>query len=198
MLLQFGPGKRGDRVQFDQLDRREFITLVGGAAVAWPIAARAQQPAKLRLGSWARARVRPEAQWIAAFLQRLRELGWIEGRTIAIEYRWAEGSEDRFAQIATELVRLKVDIIVTMGAQQSLPPSTRRRSSRSSSRALETRSAPASLLSLARPGGNITGLSQQQTDTARKRLRTLARGCPWPAQVGDHVQRRCLPFLCLI
>jgi len=102
-------------MQSGQLRRREFITLLGGAAASWPLAAHAQQPAKT-IGFLGASMRSAEAQWIAAFLQRLRELGWIEGRTIAIEYRWAEGSEERFAQIATELVRLKVDIIVTWGS----------------------------------------------------------------------------------
>ena len=79
-------------MQFDQLKRREFITLLGGAAVAWPLAARAQQPAKLpTIGFLGPSTRSAESQWIAAFVQRLRELGWIDGRTIAIEYRWAEG-----------------------------------------------------------------------------------------------------------
>ena len=125
------------------MNRRQMIAALGGA-VAWPIAARGQQPAKT-IGFLGASTRSAEAQWIAAFLQRLRELGWIEGRTIAIEYRWAEGSEERFAQIATELVRLKVDIIVTWGSMQSLRPSKRRRSSRSSSRRPETPSTPASL-----------------------------------------------------
>src|SRR5262245_62389900 len=94
--------------------RREFITLLSGAAAAWPIAARAQQAGKLRtigfMGSYTPSAV---SQWTAAFVRRLGELGWIEARTIAIEYRWAEGREERFAGIAAEFVRLKVDVIVT-------------------------------------------------------------------------------------
>jgi ABC-type uncharacterized transport system substrate-binding protein len=124
------------------MKRREFISLVGTVA-AWPLAARAQQPAKT-IGFLGASTRSAEAQWIAAFLQRLRELGWIEGRTIAIEYRWAEGSEERFAQIATELVRLKVDIIVTWGSA-AVVAAKRARSSRLSPRRQETRSAPASL-----------------------------------------------------
>jgi hypothetical protein len=81
----------GVPMQFDQLNRREFITLVGGAAAAWPLAARAQQPGKMPivgfLGTTTAAAWGP---WTAAFVQRLRELGWIEGRNLAIEYRWAE------------------------------------------------------------------------------------------------------------
>ena len=93
--------------------RREFITLLGGAA-AWPLAARAQQPSKPpTIGVLAPGTPSSHRQWVAALVQRLQELGWIDGRTIAIEYRWAEGSSERAAQIATEFVGLKVDVIVT-------------------------------------------------------------------------------------
>src|SRR5262245_15432459 len=95
--------------------RREFITLLGGAA-AWPLAARAQQPGMLpTIGFLGSSTPLAMSQWVAAFVQRLRELGWIEGRTIAIEYRWAEGRAERAAEIAAELVRRKVDVIVTSG-----------------------------------------------------------------------------------
>ena len=101
------------------IGRREFITLLGGAAVAWPLAARAQQPGKLPtigfLGgaTW-------ESQWAATFVQRLHELGWTEGRTVAIEYRWTEGRNERAAEIAAEFVRLKVDVIVTYSTPPTL------------------------------------------------------------------------------
>jgi putative ABC transport system substrate-binding protein len=95
--------------------RREFITLLGGAAAAWPITARAQQPAKLpSVGYLGSATPATQGQWAAAFVQRLRELG-IEGRTIAVEYRWAEGRDQRAAEIAAEFVQRKVDVIVTSG-----------------------------------------------------------------------------------
>src|SRR6516162_5414607 len=95
--------------------RRDFITLLGGAA-AWPLAARAQQPGKLpSIGYLGSATPATQGQWVSAFVQRLRELGWIEGRTIAIEYRWAEGRTERAAEIAAELVQRKVDVIVTSG-----------------------------------------------------------------------------------
>src|SRR5437870_9160423 len=93
--------------------RREFITLLGGAT-AWPVAARAQQPGKLpTIGFLVAGTPSSHGQWVAAFVQRLRELGWIEARTIAIEYRWAEGGAERAAEIAAEFVRRKVDVIVT-------------------------------------------------------------------------------------
>jgi putative ABC transport system substrate-binding protein len=95
--------------------RREFITLLGSAA-AWPLTARAQQSAKVpRIGYLGGATPSAQGQWVVAFVQRLRELGWIEDRTIAIEYRWADGRSERFAEIAAEFVRLKVDVIVTSG-----------------------------------------------------------------------------------
>src|SRR5262249_48009955 len=92
--------------------RREFITIVGGAAT-WPLPARAQQPAKLpTVGFLGTTTPSAWSQWVAAFVQRLRDFGWIEGRTIAVEYRWAEGRDERFAEIAAEFVQLKVDVIV--------------------------------------------------------------------------------------
>src|SRR4051812_45874803 len=92
--------------------RREFIAL--GGAVAWPLAARAQQKPPT-IGFLASGTQSSHGPWFAALAQRLRELGWIESRTVAIEYRWAEGYNDRFAEIAAEFVRLKVDVIVTGG-----------------------------------------------------------------------------------
>src|SRR6266545_1636922 len=102
-------------MQFDLLKRREFITLLGGAAV-WPLGARAQQPAKLsKIGFFGATTPSAQSERTAAFLRRLHELGWVEGRTVAIEYRWAEGRSQRFGEIAAEFVRLKVDVIVTAG-----------------------------------------------------------------------------------
>ena len=94
--------------------RREFIGLIGGVA-AWPLAARAQQSTKLpTIGFMGAATPSGWSQWTAAFLQRLHELGWIEGRTVAIEYRWAEGRGERDAENAAEFVQLKVDVILTV------------------------------------------------------------------------------------
>src|SRR2546426_22825 len=93
--------------------RREFITLFGGASVAWPLAARAQQAGKLPTVGFLGADASAFGPWTAAFVARLRELGWIEGRTIAVEYRWSEGRPQRYAEIAAEFVRLNVDVIVT-------------------------------------------------------------------------------------
>jgi putative ABC transport system substrate-binding protein len=102
-------------MHFDQLKRREFITLIGGAA-AWPLAAGAQQAGKLpTIGFLGAASTSYWSRWVSAFVQRLGEFGWIDGRTVAIKYRWAEGRNERMAEIAAEFVGLKVDIIVTAG-----------------------------------------------------------------------------------
>jgi ABC-type uncharacterized transport system substrate-binding protein len=156
--------------------RRAFITLLGGAA-AWPLAARAQQPAKLPTVGFLGSNASAWSPWTAAFVQRLRELGWIEGRTIAIEYRWSEGLPTRNAEIAAEFVRLKLDVIVTnsfalptlMQATEVIPlvfP-------------LGTDPIGGGLVaSLARPGSNVTGLSMQSVDLASKRLELLREALP--------------------
>src|SRR5262245_7062738 len=101
--------------------RREFITLLGGAAAAWPLAARAQQTAKLpTIGLVGGAIPSTQGVWIAALVQRLRELGWLENRTVAIEVRWAEGRNERYSEIVAEFVRLKVDVIVTQGTPATI------------------------------------------------------------------------------
>ena len=98
------------------MKRRAFMSLLGGAAALWPLAARAQQPGKLPIVGFMGPNTRSAAsEWIAAFVQRLREHGWIDGRNMALEYRWVEGREERFAEVAAELVRLKVDVTVTSG-----------------------------------------------------------------------------------
>ena len=160
------------------MKRRQFITLLGGAAAIAPFAARAQQPARLRtIGFLGGATAAAWGHWVAALAQRLRELGWFEGRTIAIEYRWAEGRNERYAEIAAEFARLKVDVIVTSGAAV---PATKRATS-----VIPIVFAIASdpvgdglVASLARPGGNVTGLSLQTTDSAGKRLELLREARP--------------------
>jgi putative ABC transport system substrate-binding protein len=157
--------------------RREFIFTLGGAA-AWPLAARAQQPAKLpTIGFLGSTTPSAMSQWVAAFVQRLRELGWIEGRTVAIEYRWAEGRAERFAEIAAELVRLKVDVIVTVGA--AVPAAKQATSSIPIVFAVAGDPVGGGLVaSLARPGGNATGLSLQLPDLAGKRFEFLREAVP--------------------
>jgi ABC-type uncharacterized transport system substrate-binding protein len=154
--------------------RREFVTLLAGAASAWPLAARAQQPGKLpTIGFLGQSTRSAGSEWVAAFVQRLRELGWIESRTVAIEYRWAEGRDERFAEIAAEFVRLKVDIIVTSGTPQVLAA---KQATSVIPIVFATAGDPVGnnlVASLARPGGNTTGLSNQMTDIAGKKLELL-------------------------
>src|SRR5262245_64702575 len=98
-----------------QATRRQLITLLGGAAAAWPVAARAQQAGKPPTIGFLGTDASLWNPWTAAFVERLRELGWIDSRTIAIEYRWSEGRSERYADIAAEFVRLKVNVILTAG-----------------------------------------------------------------------------------
>jgi putative ABC transport system substrate-binding protein len=157
--------------------RREFITLLGCAAV-WPLAARTQQAAWLpTIGFLGASTPAAWAPWLAAFVQRLRELGWIEGRTVAIEIRWAEGRSERFAEIAAELVRLKVDVIVTSGA--AAPAAKQETSIIPIVFMLANDPVATGLVaSLSRPGGNVTGLSNQSRDLAGKRLELLREIIP--------------------
>ena len=160
------------------LQRREFITLLGGAA-AWPLAARAQQPGKMpTIGFLGGGTPTGQRAWVAAFVQRLGELGWIEGRTVTIEYRWGEGRAERFTEIAAELVRLKVDVILAGGTEAvvaakqatSVIPIVFPSAGDPIGSGLVT--------SLARPGGNVTGLSNLGSDIAAKRLGLLREVLP--------------------
>ena len=158
------------------MKRREFITLLGGAA-AWPLAARAQQAKPPTIGFLVTGTPSSHGQWFAALAQRLRELGWVDGRTIAIEYRWAEGRPERYAEIAAEFVRRKVDVIVTGGS--AVPAAKQATSIIPIVFPVATDPVGAGYVaSLARPGGNVTGLSQQRTDTAGKRLELLREVVP--------------------
>jgi putative ABC transport system substrate-binding protein len=157
--------------------RRDFITLLGGAA-AWPLAARAQPAAKLpTVGYMGAATPATQGQWAAAFVLRLRELGWIEGRTIAIEYRWTEGRTERAAEIAAEFVQRRVDVIVTSGTGIVLAA----KQATSVIPIVFVAGDPVGtglVTSLARPGGNVTGLSLQSSDLAGKRLELLREVVP--------------------
>jgi putative tryptophan/tyrosine transport system substrate-binding protein len=158
---------------------REFISLLGGAAAAWPLAARAQQPGKLpTVGFLGQSTPLGEGERAVAFAQRLRELGWIEGRTVAIEYRWADGQGERLAEIAAEFVRLKVDIIVTGGTP---PVVAAKRATSVIPIVFATAGDPVGMglvASLARPGGNVTGLTNQVADLSGKRLELLREVVP--------------------
>jgi putative tryptophan/tyrosine transport system substrate-binding protein len=159
------------------MKRREFIAALSSAA-AWSFAARAQQPVNLpTIGLFGAATPSAWSQWVAAFVQRLRELDWIEDRTVHIVYRWAEGRDERYAEIAAEFVRLKVDVIVTTGGAVL---ATKRATSVIPivfAVALDPVGS-GMVASLARPGGNVTGLSLQSTDLSSKRLELLRAAVP--------------------
>ena len=182
-------------MQFDQLKRREFITLLGGGA-AWPLAARAQQPGKLpTIGFLGGASALTESQWAATFVRRLHELGWTEGRTVAIEYRWAEGRNEP-AEIVAELVRLKVDIVVTYGTPSILAAKQATSTIPIVFAAAGDPVRTGIVASLAWPGGNASGLSLQKVDLADKRLELLREVVPGfrrlaiMANIEPHARRQ--------
>ncbi len=163
--------------------RREFITLLGGAAAAWPLAARAQQRKMPTIGFLGASTEAAWSRWVAAFVQRLHELGWTEGRNVAIEYRWAEGRSDRYAEIAAEFVRLKVDVIVTVGtAVAAVKQAT---STIPIVFAIANDPIGAGFVEgLARPGGNLTGLSNMASDLTGKQVEILREVMPGLRQIG--------------
>src|SRR5580704_16121016 len=158
----------------EAMRRREFITLLGGAAAVWPLTARAQQSAKPPIiGYLSPTSASTEGQWTPAFVRRLHELGWIDGSTIKIEYRWAEGHAERLSALAAELVRLKVSVIVT----SATPPTiAAKRATSVIPIVFAVSGDPVGsglVASLARPGGNVTGLSIQSVDAVSKRVELL-------------------------
>jgi hypothetical protein len=163
--------------------RRDFITLLSGTAATWvigPLAARAQQPAMRLIGLMGSGTAAAQSQWTTAFVQHLRELGWTEGRNVTIEYRWAEGRSERFAEIAAEFVRLKVDLILT----HNTPPTLAAKQSTSTIPIVfATAGDPVEsgiVTSLRRPGGNVTGLSSEPPILPARKLNSCAsssRGC---------------------
>jgi putative tryptophan/tyrosine transport system substrate-binding protein len=161
------------------VNRREFIALLGGAAAAWPLAARAQQPAKVpTIGLLVPGTPSTHGQWFAALVRRLRELGWIEGGNITIEYRWAAGSSERFAEIAAEFLRLKVDVIATSATGPTLAMKQATSSIPIVFAGVGDAVGSGIVANLARPGGNVTGLSVLFTDLAGKRLELLREILP--------------------
>src|SRR5262245_46078787 len=157
--------------------RREFITLLGGAAV-WPLAAHAQQGAKQPLiGMLVPGTRATHGEWFAALAQRLRELGWIEGRTVAFEYRFAEGHTDRYGEIVADFLRMKVDLIATSATSTALAA----KQATSVIPIVSVMSDPIGsglVASLNRPGGNATGISVQQDELAGKRVELLREVVP--------------------
>jgi putative tryptophan/tyrosine transport system substrate-binding protein len=163
--------------------RREFITLLGGAAAAWPLAARAQQPERPRRVGFLRTE-KPPAPWMDAFQKALRELGYEEGKNLLFEYRWAGGDDNRLPELASDLVRLNVDVIVVSGTPAIL-------ALKKATTTIPTVMAAAGdpvgtgiVKSLAHPGGNITGMSNMIPDVGGKRLQLLTDLAPTAAHIG--------------
>src|SRR5262249_43687908 len=176
------------------MKRRECITLLGGAAAAWPFAARAQQAAKLpTIGFLGTGAASAWAPCTAAFVQRLHELGWIEGRTVAIQYRWAEGRAERWAEIATEFVRLKVDVIVS-GGNAAVAAQKASTVVPIVFTMVDDPVGMGLVASLARPGGNITALALNQQDLAGKRLAAFAG---WRSLPMSNIPSPCGKWLSL-
>ena len=166
------------------MQRREFISLLGGVAAAWPFAARAQLPGKVyRIGFlWDSPNAFLDA--LEAFRQGLRDLGYVEGRNIVIEYRWAEGKPERMRELAEELVRLKVDVIM---APSSIYTAAAKRATSTIPIIFMSHADPLGsghVASLARPGGNITGLSLMMTETNVKGLELLKEAVPGISRVA--------------
>jgi ABC-type uncharacterized transport system substrate-binding protein len=187
--LEIGHGLAGDGVIFfvrlqaermaSGIGRRQFIGALGGAAATWPLAARAQQSEKVpRIGLLSPFSSSDAGPWYKAFLQGLRDLGWVYGKTILIEYRYADGRNDRLPELVADLIRLKVDIIVTSVTGDSLAAKNATKEIPIVMAAAGDPVATGIVESLARPGGNVTGLSQMTPDVTGKRLELLKEIAP--------------------
>jgi putative tryptophan/tyrosine transport system substrate-binding protein len=172
-------------MQFDWLNRREFIILLGGAAVAWPLAAHAQQPKNIPRLCFLSFDLDPAASQsrFDGFFQGLRDLGYVDGQTITIDYLSADGHGERFPALVEECLRLKTDIIVvsTTPAAQAAKNSTR--TTPIVMIALGDPVGTGLVDSLARPGGNVTGMSMMHTELAAKRLELLKEAVPGISRV---------------
>jgi putative tryptophan/tyrosine transport system substrate-binding protein len=159
--------------------RREFIALVGSTAAVWPLAARAQNSGKLPvIGFLGATTASVWSPFVDAFLRRLRELGWVDGSTVVIEYRWAQGREERYAEFAAEFARRKVDVIVTAGTDATMAVEKTTSEIPIVFAAVGDPVGTGLVASLAQPGGNATGLSNEQTDLAGYRLELLHEAIP--------------------
>jgi putative ABC transport system substrate-binding protein len=161
------------------MKRRTFITLLSGAPTAWAFAAHAQQSRKLPLIGFL-GPTTPAAgnQWVATFIERLHELQWIEGRTVEIDYLWAGGRTERFAELASDFIRRKVDVIMTWGTATAIAAKQATSTIPIVFTIVGDPIDSGLVATLARPGGNVTGLSTQHADTTGKRLGQLIEIVP--------------------
>src|SRR5438034_10191377 len=165
------------------MKRRDFITLLGSAAAAWPLAARAQQVGKIyRIGILEPIPAARNAANLEALRKGLRELGYVEGRNLVIEYRSADGRAERFPDLASELVRLKVDLIVTRGTPAAIAA---KNATGTIPVVMATMGAPGAIVpSFAHPGGNITGVTTFSTELTAKRIELLKDLVPGLSRVA--------------
>jgi putative ABC transport system substrate-binding protein len=160
------------------IGRRKFLATLGGAAATWPLGAGAQQAKLPAIGFLGSSTASEAGPWIAAFVQRLRELGWTEGRNVTIVFQWWEGRPERYREIAAGFVQLKVSVIVTWGTPAALA-TKQATGTIPIVVALAGDPVGAGLVaSLAQPGGNVTGLSSQSPDLTGKRLELLREAIP--------------------
>ena len=164
--------------------RREFITLLGGAAATWPLASQAQPLKVARIGFLGLVSPSSQASRVAAFRAGLRDLGWIEGRNLLIEFRWAEGNYDRLPALAEELLRLNIDVLVTHGAAGALAAKKATSTIPIVITAVSDMLALGLVSSLSRPGGNVTGLSAFAAELTAKRLELIKEAVPSVTRVA--------------
>jgi len=160
------------------MKRRAFLSLFGSAAAAWPLSVRAATGKRPVVGFMVSGSQATYTQNVAAFVQRMRELGWTDGDNVAIVYRWAEGVNERYAQIAAEFIKLKVDVIVTSGSEGI---GAAKQATAAIPIVFAVTADPVAIglvESLAHPGGNVTGLSGETTDFARKEIELLRELVP--------------------